>query len=37
MGKFPFDKMVTWYDFADINKAAADSGAGKAIKAVCRF
>jgi aryl-alcohol dehydrogenase len=37
MGKFPFDKMVSLYDFADINKAVADSSAGRAIKAVCRF
>jgi aryl-alcohol dehydrogenase len=37
MGRFPFDRMITYYDFADINKAAEESGAGKVIKAVCRF
>jgi aryl-alcohol dehydrogenase len=37
MGRFPFDKLITYYDFADINKAAEESSAGKVIKAVCRF
>jgi aryl-alcohol dehydrogenase len=37
MGRFPFDKLISYYDFKDINKAVEDSGAGKVIKAVCRF
>jgi aryl-alcohol dehydrogenase len=31
-GKFPIEKMIKFYDFADINRAAHDSAAGKAIK-----
>ena len=33
-GRFPFDKLVTFYDFDKINSAMADSLAGKAIKAI---
>lgn len=33
-GKFPFDKLITFYDFADINQAQADSASGLAIKPV---
>lgn len=36
-GKFPFDKMVTFYDFNDINLAAADAHDGKVIKPILRF
>jgi aryl-alcohol dehydrogenase len=36
-GRFPFDRMVSFYDFADINKAAEDSEKGKTLKAVLRF
>jgi len=36
-GKFPIDKMIKFYDFADINKAAAESSAGIAIKPVLRM
>jgi aryl-alcohol dehydrogenase len=36
-GRFPFDQMNTFYDFADINKAVEESGDGKVIKAVIRF
>jgi len=36
-GKFPFDKLITYYDFDDIDKAMADSASGKAIKAVLRM
>lgn len=36
-GRFPFDRLVTWYDFADINQAFADSHNGKVIKAVLRM
>ena len=33
-GKFPFDKMITYYKFEDINKAFEDIHAGKVTKAV---
>ena len=33
-GLFPFDKLIRFYDFEDINEAAADSAAGKTIKPV---
>jgi len=33
-GLFPFDELITFYDFDDINKAAADSLSGSAIKPV---
>lgn len=33
-GQFPFDKLVRFYDFADINQAQADSASGLAIKPV---
>jgi aryl-alcohol dehydrogenase len=36
-GRFPFDRLVTFYDFADIEKAFADSAAGGTIKPVLRF
>jgi hypothetical protein len=36
-GKFPIEKMIKFYDFADINKAAAESSAGIAIKPVLRM
>ncbi|MGJ7491543.1 NAD(P)-dependent alcohol dehydrogenase [Variovorax sp. ZT4R33] len=36
-GRFPFDKLVTFYDFADINLALADSETGKTIKPILRF
>lgn len=36
-GRFPFDKMITFYDFDDINVAGADSHSGKAIKPVLRI
>jgi aryl-alcohol dehydrogenase len=35
-GRFPFDKMLTFYPFDRINDAAEDSERGKAIKAVIR-
>ena len=35
-GKFPFDKLVTFYDFDQINQAAEDSEKGKTLKAVLR-
>ena len=36
-GRFPFDKLITYYDFADINTAMRDANEGKAIKAVLRM
>lgn len=36
-GRFPLDRIVTFYDFAEINRAAAESSAGKAIKPVLRM
>jgi aryl-alcohol dehydrogenase len=36
-GRFPFDRLVTSYDFADIEQAFADSAAGRTIKPVLRF
>ena len=36
-GRFPFERLITFYDFADINQAFDDVAAGRAIKAVLRF
>jgi aryl-alcohol dehydrogenase len=36
-GKLPLERLVTFYDFADINQAVADSIAGKTIKPVLRI
>jgi aryl-alcohol dehydrogenase len=36
-GKFPIDKLIKFYDFADINLAAQESSAGIAIKPVLRM
>ena len=36
-GKFPIEKMIKFYDFADINLAAQESSAGIAIKPVLRM
>lgn len=36
-GRFPIDRLATYYDFADINQAAADSASGKAIKPIIRM
>lgn len=33
-GRFPFDRLITQYDFADINTAFADSESGRTIKPV---
>lgn len=33
-GKFPFDKLVKFYKFNEINQAAADSSTGKTIKPI---
>jgi aryl-alcohol dehydrogenase len=36
-GRFPFDRMITFYPFDQINKAVEDSEKGKALKAILRF
>ena len=36
-GRFPFDKLIEYYDFDDINKAMDDSLGGKTIKAVLKM
>jgi aryl-alcohol dehydrogenase len=36
-GKFPIEKMIKFYDLADINVAARESSAGIAIKPVLRM
>ncbi len=36
-GKLPVERLVTFYDFTDINQAVADSIAGKTIKPVLRM
>jgi aryl-alcohol dehydrogenase len=33
-GRMPLDRLITRYDFADINRAAADASSGAAIKPV---
>ena len=35
--KFPIEKMIKFYDFADINLAARESSAGITIKPVLRM
>ena len=35
--KFPIEKMVKFYDFAEINVAAKESSSGVAIKPVLRM
>jgi aryl-alcohol dehydrogenase len=36
-GRFPLEKLITFYDFADINQAVADMNAGKVIKPILQF
>jgi len=36
-GRFPLERMMTFYDLADINRAAAESSAGQTIKPVLRM
>ena len=36
-GEFPFDRLVTYYDFADINQAVGDMHAGITIKPILRM
>ena len=36
-GQFPIERAITFYDLADINRAAAEVGGGKTIKPVLRM
>jgi aryl-alcohol dehydrogenase len=36
-GRFPIEKLITYYDLGQINQGAADSASGKAIKPVLRL
>src|SRR5215471_6654587 len=36
-GRFPIERMITFYDLADINQAARDSAEGRTIKPVLRM
>ncbi len=36
-GRFPFDRLIRHYDFADINAAISDSEAGRTVKPVVRM
>jgi len=36
-GRFPFDRLVTFYDLADVNRAAEDSEHGRVVKPVLRM
>jgi aryl-alcohol dehydrogenase len=36
-GRFPFDRLVRFYDFDQINAAAADAAAGTTIKPILRI
>lgn len=36
-GRFPLDKLVRYYDFADLNRALEDQEAGRAVKPVVRI
>jgi len=36
-GRFPFDRMLKFYDFSEINKAVADAKRGNTIKPVLRI
>lgn len=36
-GQFPFDRLIRFYPFQDINRALAEAQAGLAIKAVLRW
>ncbi|MDT0267496.1 NAD(P)-dependent alcohol dehydrogenase [Streptomyces sp. DSM 44915] len=36
-GRFPIDRLLSFYDFSDLNAAFDDAGSGRATKAVLRF
>ena len=37
LGRFPVDRMMTYYDFDEINEAVRDAEAGTTIKPVLRI
>jgi aryl-alcohol dehydrogenase len=37
LGRFPLEKLVTFYSFKDVNRAIEDSLNGKCVKPVLRF
>ena len=37
LGRFPFDELVEFYDFEEVNRAAEDLEAGRAVKPVLRI
>jgi aryl-alcohol dehydrogenase len=36
-GRFPFDRLVRFYDFEELNQAMAESESGITIKPILRF
>jgi aryl-alcohol dehydrogenase len=36
-GRYPIDKLITFYDFRDINRAVGDALSGRVVKPVLRF
>jgi aryl-alcohol dehydrogenase len=36
-GRFPVDRLMTFYDFDEIEQAALDAESGKAVKSVLRM
>lgn len=36
-GKYPIDKLITYYDVKDFEKAISDTKSGKALKAVLKW
>jgi len=36
-GRFPYDQLIKFYDFADINEAISDAENGRVLKPVIRF
>jgi aryl-alcohol dehydrogenase len=36
-GQMPVDRLITYYDFADINRAVEDAASGRTVKAVLRM
>jgi len=35
--RFPYDQLIKFYDFADINEAISDAENGRVLKPVIRF
>lgn len=35
-GRLPYDRLVQYYDFADLPAALADAGAGRVLKPILR-